>query len=48
MEDQVVKQHWVSYIDSGAVVAECGLRKRLRGDAETLKEMETEKESEAR
>ena len=42
-EDHVMKQHWISYGDFGAVVAEGGLRKRSLGDAEALKGIEAGK-----
>ena len=42
-DDHVMKQHWISYRDFGAVVVEGGLRRRSWGCAETLKTMEAEK-----
>ena len=44
-EDPVMKQHWVSHRDFGAVVAGGGLWRRSWGDAEALKGMEAEKKA---
>ena len=42
-EDHAMKQHWISYRDFGAVVAEGSLRNKCWGDVEALKGMEAEK-----